>query len=217
MEAILIVVLRTLGMYFIIFLILRLMGKRELGEISIFDLVIFIMLAEMAVISIENLEKGFFYSIVPMVILLIIQRLSAKISLKSQKVREMLDGKPSIIIQNGKIDEQEMKHQRYNMDDLLINLHEKGIQLVQDVELAILEPNGKLSVFEKKNNPVQIYSPLISDGTIQHHVLKQIEKDENWLKEELKKLGYNQIDSISYCSMNKDGTLYVDESNLNKE
>ncbi|WP_044158332.1 DUF421 domain-containing protein [Virgibacillus sp. MSP4-1] len=216
MESIGIVVLRTIGMYFVIFIILRSMGKRELGEISIFDLVIFVMLAEMAVISIEDLDKGFFSSILPMIILLIIQRISARISLKSQKIRQLLDGKPSIIIQDGKIDEKEMNYQRYNMDDLLINLHEKGIQLVQDVELAILEPNGKLSVFEKKDHPVKIYSPLISDGVIQHHVLEQMGKDEKWLREKLKKSGYHEIDRISYCSLNKDGTLHIDESNLNK-
>ncbi|MRG88251.1 DUF421 domain-containing protein [Salinibacillus xinjiangensis] len=201
-------------MYLILYLLLRIMGKRELGEISIFDLVIFIMLAEMAVISIEDLKKGFFYSIIPMVVLLIIQRISAKVSLKNQKIREIIDGKPSIIIQNGKIDEKEMKHQRYNIDDLLINLHEKGILLVQDVELAILEPNGKLSVFEKKNNPVEYYEPLIADGKVQYQVLKRMGKSEEWLEGQLRHMGYEDTKSISYCSMNKDGSLHVDESNL---
>ncbi|WP_323742108.1 DUF421 domain-containing protein [Salinibacillus xinjiangensis] len=214
MEAVALVILRTFGMYLILYLLLRIMGKRELGEISIFDLVIFIMLAEMAVISIEDLKKGFFYSIIPMVVLLIIQRISAKVSLKNQKIREIIDGKPSIIIQNGKIDEKEMKHQRYNIDDLLINLHEKGILLVQDVELAILEPNGKLSVFEKKNNPVEYYEPLIADGKVQYQVLKRMGKSEEWLEGQLRHMGYEDTKSISYCSMNKDGSLHVDESNL---
>ncbi len=190
------------------------MGKREIGEVGVFDLVIFVMLAEMAVISIENLNKGFLYSIIPMVILLIIQRFTAYLSLKSQKAREILDGKAEILIEKGKINEQEMKRQRYNLDDLLEQLHENGIQLVQDVEYAILEPTGKLSIFEKKDKPQFIYEPIIADGIIQHETLKKMGKDEQWLRKELKKKGYATIDQIFYCSLNKDGTLYVDISNL---
>ena len=209
-----VLIIRTIGVYIIIFFIFRLMGKREIGEVGVFDLVIFVMLAEMAVISIENLNKGFLYSIIPMVILLIIQRFTAYLSLKSQKAREILDGKASILIEKGKINEQEMKRQRYNLDDLLEQLHENGIQLVQDVEYAILEPTGKLSIFEKNDNPQFIYEPIIADGIIQHETLKKMGKDEQWLRKELKKKGYATIDQIFYCSLNKDGTLYVDISNL---
>lgn len=209
-----VLIIRTIGVYIIIFFIFRLMGKREIGEVGVFDLVIFVMLAEMAVISIENLNKGFLYSIIPMVILLIIQRFTAYLSLKSQKAREILDGKAEILIEKGKINEQEMKRQRYNLDDLLEQLHENGIQLVQDVEYAILEPTGKLSIFEKNDNPQFIYEPIIADGIIQHETLKKMGKDEQWLRKELKKKGYATIDQIFYCSLNKDGTLYVDISNL---
>ncbi|MBB6451892.1 uncharacterized membrane protein YcaP (DUF421 family) [Salirhabdus euzebyi] len=211
-----IIVLRTFGAYIVVFGILRIMGKREIGEIGILDLVIFIMLAEMAVISIESVDKSFLFSITPMVILLIIQRITARVSLNSQKARRWMDGRPAVIIREGKLDEKEMSEQRYNIDDLLIQLHDKGIQLIQEVELAILEPNGRLSVFEKKDNPVKFYEPLILDGKIQHKVLEIMNKDEKWLKKELGKLGYEDNEQISYCSMNKDGSLHVDETNKEK-
>jgi uncharacterized membrane protein YcaP (DUF421 family) len=208
------VVARTIGTYVVIFFIFRVMGKREIGEVGVLDLVIFVMLAEMAVISIESPEKGFIKSLIPMFVLLAVQRFTSYLSLKSIKMREFLDGKASIIIRNGKIDEKEMKRQRYNINDLLEQLHSKGIQLIQDVELAILEPTGKLSIFEKKNHPMEIYEPLVIDGIIQQETLQKIEKDEVWLKGELKKLGNVDLKKVSYCSLNRDGTLYVDVSNV---
>nr|WP_302328507.1 DUF421 domain-containing protein [Salirhabdus salicampi] len=189
---------------------LRLMGKREIGELSILDLVIFIMVAEMAVISIDDLKRNFFMAVFPMVLLLGIQHFTAYLSLKNQKAREILDGKPSVIIHGGKLVEREMRKQRYNMDDLLTQLRDKGIQHVQEVELAILEANGKLSVFEKKNNPMLIYKPLIVDGKIQHEALEEAKKKEEWLRNQLKRQGYTDIRNISYCALNQNDTLHVD-------
>ncbi|MBO8155960.1 MAG: DUF421 domain-containing protein [Bacillaceae bacterium] len=207
---------RTFLAYIILFVIFRLMGKREVGELGIFDLVIFIMLAEMAVFSIEDLDKKFIYGLVPMLVLLGIQRLSAYISLKNLKVRRWLDGKPSIIIHKGKVDEQEMRRQRYNLDDLLMQLREKGILKIQDVELAVLEANGRLSVFEKKDQPILPIEPLIQDGIIIHNSLQEIGKSEQWLKRELSKLGYSNFKKIMYCSLNDDGTLFVSHQEESK-
>ncbi|TCT27101.1 uncharacterized membrane protein YcaP (DUF421 family) [Melghiribacillus thermohalophilus] len=212
MDAIVIwgLIYRTVLAYIILLLIFRLMGKREVGELGIFDLVIFIMLAEMAVFSIEKPEKHFLYAIVPMIVLLMIQRFTAFISLKNLKIRRWIDGKPSIIIHDGKIDEKEMKSQRYNIDDLLMQLRDKGVQKIQDVDLAVLEANGKLSVFEKKSKPIIPIDPLIEDGKIIDDALHELGKDKQWLKEKLKQSGYVNMDQISYCTVNDDGSLYVD-------
>src|SRR5690625_4164167 len=158
--------------YLIIFTIFRLMGKREIGELSIMDLVVFILLAEIAVLSVENTDKSFLLTITPMFILLIIQRTTARLSLKSVWFRTFLDGKPSIIIRRGKIDEKEMKKQRYNFDDLLVQIREKGISDVKDVELAVLETNGKLSVFKKEDQPPMTIDPLIIDGQVQKKAME---------------------------------------------
>lgn len=116
-------------------------------------------------------------------------------------------------INNGKIDEKAMRKQRYNFDDLLIQLREKNIKNVADVEFAILEPSGKLSVFEKERGKKETPSlalPLIKDGVIQEEHLALINQTCDWLIEQLKKRGYERIDYISYCTY-ENGTFYIDE------
>lgn len=213
------IILRTVLIYFIILLVLRFMGKREIGQLSILDFVVSIMIAELAVISIENIRVPMMNTIVPILILCIIQISLAWVSLKSEKLRKMIDGKPSVLINKGKIDEEEMKKQRYNFDDLMIQLRQSNIRRLSDVEFAILEPSGKLSVIEKteqeKNDPdyaakVELPLPLVLDGKVQTEHLERIEKTPLWLRQELRKLGYKDIKKISYCSLNDNQTFYVD-------
>lgn len=213
------IILRTLLIYFIILIVLRFMGKREIGQLSVLDFVVSIMIAELAVISIENIRVPMMQTIVPIVILSLIQITLAFVSLKSQNLRKLIDGKPSILINKGKIDEEEMRKQRYNFDDLLIQLRQSKVRNVSDVEFAILEPSGKLSVIEKtekeKEFPnyaekVTLPLPLILDGKVQEGHLEQIEKTPLWLRQELRKLGYKDIKKISYCSLNDNQTFFVD-------
>jgi uncharacterized membrane protein YcaP (DUF421 family) len=204
------IIARTLFLYVLIVLIFRLMGKREVGELSILDLVVFIMIAETAVVGIENTEKPLIHTVIPMTLLMGIQITLATISLKNKKVRDLLDGKPSMLIENGKINEQEMRKQRYNFDDLLTQLREKNINNLADVEFAILEPTGKLSVFEKDDKKRStLHLPLIVDGTIQEHHLKILDKTNLWLRQQLRELGYRNIKDISFCSFDN-GTFYID-------
>ncbi|RFU71608.1 DUF421 domain-containing protein [Peribacillus saganii] len=209
MEEYFMMVLRTIFMYFIILLIFRLMGKREIGEVSILDLVVFVMIAEMAVVAIEDRSRNISEALLPMFVLLVIQVGMAMLSIKSQKFREMVDGKPSLIINHGKIDEKVMKQQRYNFDDLLVQLREKGIIHLSDVEFAILEPSGKLSVIKKDEGEKNIALPLILDGKLQTQNLAGLGRDITWLKAELKKRGFDDFDSISFCSM-ENGRLFID-------
>lgn len=144
--------IRTIGMYILVFIVLRLMGKREIGKLSVLDLVISVMIAEIAVIGIEDPSKSWMSGIVPIVILLIVQIFTAVISMKSRKVRVFLDGKPSVVVANGEIYREELKKQRYNLDDLLLQLRENGITSISEVDFAILETSGKLSVIPKPNS-----------------------------------------------------------------
>lgn len=141
---------RTMLLYIIILIIFRLMGKREIGELSVLDLVVFIMLGEMAVVAIENTDKSLWHQLVPMIFLMCIQIILSVISLKFQRFRHLIEGEPAILINAGKIDEKKMRKQRYNIDDLMMQLREQGVGDVRDVEYAILEPSGKLSVFQNK-------------------------------------------------------------------
>lgn len=216
MEEHLIIVFRTLFLYVLILIIFRLMGKREIGELSILDLVVFIMIAEMAVVAIEDTKDPLIHTILPMMLLMVIQIILAIISLKSKRFRDFVDGKPTIIINRGKIDEHEMRRQRYNFDDLMSQLREKDIRSIADVEFAILEASGKLSVIEKEKDENKkaiegdITIPLIMDGMINEDNLKRIDKTNFWLRQELKKLGYKDIKTISFCSF-ENGSFFIDK------
>lgn len=199
-------------MYFAILIIFRLMGKREIGELSVLDLVVFIMIGEMAVVAIENHNEPVVNTLLPMVVLLGIQIALALFSLRSNRIRKLIDGKPSILISKGKIDEKEMRKQRYNFDDLLMQLRSKDIDNIADVEFAILETSGQLSVVKKsknKNKPASYTEPLIVGGKIQQNNLKKSNKTEAWLRSELQKRGYGDISLISFCSY-QDGAFYID-------
>ncbi|MFD3449380.1 DUF421 domain-containing protein [Microbacteriaceae bacterium 4G12] len=207
---------RTILLYAVIILIFRLMGKREIGQLSVVDLLVFIMLGEMAVFAVENIKKPLWHQIVPMFTLMIIQISLAFISLKSQKARRLLEGEPSIIIRAGKIDEKEMRRHRYNFDDLLVQLREKDIGDIREVEYAILEPTGKLSVFQKqkskksKNSQSVFTFPLVIDGVIQEDNLQKMDKTNLWLRQKLRDLGYYDVKQISFCSF-QDGQFFVDK------
>ena len=110
-----IVIFRTIFFYFFIFIIYRIMGKREVGQLSITDLIVSLLIAELTVISVENYDKSILYSLIPIVILVLLQCILAFISLKKPKFRLMLEGNPSLIIKNGKINYNEMLKQRYNL------------------------------------------------------------------------------------------------------
>ncbi|AIW38279.1 MULTISPECIES: DUF421 domain-containing protein [Bacillus] len=210
MEDIFIITFRTIVLYFIILVIFRLMGKREIGELSILDLVVSIMIAEIAVLAIENVKDKLLHTIVPIVVLMIIQVSLAFISLKSQKIRQLLDGKPTIIIKQGKIDERAMRSQRYNFDDLLMQLRENNIDRISDVSYAILESSGKLSIVKKKDNKdKQMETSLIVDGVIQNEHLDRIGKDKHWLEKKLAKRGYRDLSVISFCTFT-DGAFFID-------
>ncbi|RBW70425.1 DUF421 domain-containing protein [Bacillus taeanensis] len=212
------ILLRTLFLYFFILLIYRLMGKREIGQLSVLDLVVSIMIAELAVVSIESPETPLIKTVLPIIILFVIQIMMAYFSLKSKSIRELIDGTPSVLINRGKIDEKEMKKQRYNFDDLLVQLREKDISKLSDVEFAILEPSGKMSVIKKnisqgssnKSSSSLMMLPLILDGKVQEEHLKQLDKTPLWLRQELRKLGYRDIKKISYCSLDQNNTFFID-------
>lgn len=143
------ILLRTVFIYFAVFCMLRVMGKREIGKLSVFDLVISIMIAEIAVLVIEDVKKPVWEGLLPMIVLVGVQLLLAYVMLKSLWLRRFFDGKPSYIIKRGKIDRKEMSRQRYNLSDLMLQLRQNNVTDVAEVEFAILETTGKLTVVRK--------------------------------------------------------------------
>lgn len=185
----------------------RIMGKREVGQLGIIDLIVSILIAELVAISIENIKASVFITIIPIVALVALELLLGYTSLKSKKFRTFFDGKPSIIIDSGKVNYKEMVRQRYTMDDLLFELRQRGIKSLENIEYALLEANGKLSIFEKKILDTDYPLPLIIDGEVQFSTLKKINKTKFWLDNILRK---KQIvyDEIFYCFYKKN-SLYI--------
>lgn len=196
----LIVVLKTIFFYFFILIIYRIMGKREIGQLSIQDLVVSILIAEMVAISIENKTDPLVYTVFPIIILVLLEIVMAFISLKCNKIRHIIEGKPALIINKGVINFKEMVKQRYTLDDLLLELRTNKIKNLMDVEYAVLENNGKLNIFKynflkiKSENPF----PLILDGKVETSTLKYINKDEKWLLDLLSKDNLS-VSEIFYC------------------
>jgi len=177
----LIVIFRTVFFYFFIFVIYRIMGKREVGQLGIIDLIVSLLIAELTVISIDAYDKSILYSLIPIVILVLLQCILSYFSLKKPKFRLFLDGNPSVIVKNGKINYNEMLKQRYNLDDLLVQLRDKGYRSIEEVEYAILESNGSLSVFPYDNGNSPLPLPIILDGDIQEDTIKHLKKDKKWV------------------------------------
>ena len=176
-----IVIIRTIFFYLFIFLIYRIMGKREVGQLSITDLVVSLLIAELTVISIEDYEKSMLYSLIPIIVLVLLQCILSYLSLKKPKFRIFLEGNPSVIIKGGKINYNEMLKQRYNLDDILVQLRDKGYRSIEEVEYAILESSGTLSVFPYETGKSPLPLPLILDGDIQEDTIKHLKKDKKWV------------------------------------
>lgn len=210
------VIFRTTFFYFFILLAYRIMGKREVAQLGIIDLIISILIAELAAMSIENYKESIFLTIVPIVILVIIEVALAYISVKSKKLKLTLEGKPVLLICNGKINYKELIRQRYTMDDLLLNLRQQSIKSIDEVEYAILEANGKLSIF--KYNIFKMKSsfpmPLVLDGKIQTKTLEYLHKDINWINKELFKNNLTS-ENIFYAFYKKNKIYVIKKSELN--
>ncbi len=200
---------RTLFFYFFILLSYRIMGKREIAQLSISDLTISILMAELVAISIENREDQMILTIMPILLLVILEVVLAFLQLKFNTFRNFMDGKPSLIVDKGKLNIKEMVKQRYSVDDLLLALRGNQIKSIDEVDYAILETNGKLSIFKKGllKQSGTYPLPIIIDGKIEHHALVGIKKSEDWLKQSLRENGMTVEDTLyAFYKQNK---IYV--------
>ena len=197
------VIIYTIFMYFYLIFIIRIMGKREVGSLSIFDLAVYFTISDLITICIVDHSIPISVAIVSVAVLCFLQILIAKLTLKSKKIRDIIDGKKSIIISDGVIDFKEMKKQRYTIDDLYSQIREKGIDSITLIKWAILENNGKLSIITKKDSISNFPDPLIVDGFIVLENLKKANINEKEFLENIKNSGINNIKDIRLC-------IYVD-------
>lgn len=221
---------RTIILYILVVAALRIMGKRQIGELQPSELVVAIMISELAAIPMQATGIPLINGILPILTLIIAEVTLSFVTLKSEKARKIISGSPSVLIQNGKIDEKEMEKLRFNMDDLLEELRLSNCPNIADVEFAILETSGQLSVIPKsQKRPViaedinistkyeGIPLTLISDGNINRTNLRIANLDQQWLIGELTKLGVSNPSDVFFASLDTEGNLYYQLKSKEKE
>lgn len=222
-------VVRTLIFYAILLLLLRIMGKREIGSLSPFDLVVTIMIAELAALPMENPDITLLNALVPILTLTLAEIAVSYVTLKSETVRILLTGIPSIIIRGGEIIESEMRRVRYNLSDLMLQLRLKGVSDIADVEVAILETNGELSVILKSQRRPLVPADLgieteyeglplilIVDGVANEFNLRQAGLDNQWLRDRLQERGIGSVEEVLLASLDTVGKLFVQRKNRSR-
>ena len=160
----LVVFTRAVILFVIVFLVIRLMGKKELSQIEPFEFVIIVLIADLASGPMSDRNMTTFYGIVPILALLVMYMILSFLLKTNKKVQNFVSGNPVLLISNGKIIEKEMKKQEYMIEDLMCQIRSKGIFKIQDVAYAILETNGNLSIMTKAECQGKLPLNIISDG-----------------------------------------------------
>lgn len=219
-----IVFIRALLLYTVVVIVMRMMGKRQVAQMQPFELVIMIMIADLAATPMEDMDIPLINGIIPIIALLSLQVLISYFSLKSEKFRNFICGKPSILIHKGRIDQAEMHRLRININDLLEALRNKDYFNVSDVEYAILETNGQISIEPKPDKrPVEtgdlgvmvqeedLPVTLISDGRLNDNKLRKLGHDKKWLMDQLKKQNIDNVANVFFAFLSSDGKFYAQE------
>ncbi|NSW89630.1 MAG: DUF421 domain-containing protein [Firmicutes bacterium] len=220
----LIVFIRTLILYFLVVVVMRIMGKRQIGQLQPFELVVAIMISELAAVPMQDTAIPLINGIIPILTLLIAQMLLSFISMLNVWARGVICGTPSILIENGKINEQNLRKEMYTLNDLLEQLRSSNIYNISDVEFAILETNGQLSIIPKsQKRPVNAEDlnistkyeglplDLIIDGRVMIKNLQKANLNTEWLKNELRNFGIDNLNNVLFASLDTNGNLYYQE------
>lgn len=216
-----IVMFRTIILYFIVVITMRIMGKRQIGEMQPFELVIAIMVSELASMPMQDPRIPLIHGVIPIITLLVLQILISYAELKSERARSMFSGKPSIVIENGKLDINQLKQDRFNLNDLLEELRLQGYYDIEDIEYAILETSGQVSIIPKTNletvtrkdlnikcTQAKLPISLILDGNVNVSNLKIINRDMDWLNKELKKNKINSYKEVFIALIDSKGDFF---------
>lgn len=225
-----ILVIRTIILYSFLLIIMRLMGKRQLGQLEPFDLVTALMISELAALPMEDNRMPLISSMIPITTLVILQIITSIIQLKSEKARTLLNGEPSILIKDGEVDLNELRNQRFNLDDLLEELRLNGYFNLSDIHYAILETNGNISIMPKEENTpitpkflnigVQEKSMpmiIINDGTINKQNLEKVGKNMKWVKKQLRKSNIESYEDVFIGIVYEDDKFFYQLKENNKK
>ena len=224
----LITFVRATVLYIIVLVVMRAMGKREIGQLQPFEFVIAIMIADLATIPMTEIGTPIINGIVPILGLLIMHLFISYINLKSIKMRALICGKPSILIYRGRINEDVMIKERFTINELQERLRSLSIDSIADVEYAILETCGQISVIEKpEKRPARpedfgivpdyegICYDLVIDGVVMEENLKLLNKDYNWLKTEVEKFNITPEEAL-IVTINGNNEIFCQEKSRKK-
>lgn len=219
----LVIIIRTLILYSTVVFSLRLMGKRQIGELQPSELVVAIMISDVATVPMQSLDIPLLLGIIPVLTLLFAEVVTSYISIKSRTLRKFFMGEPSIVVYNGVICEKELMKQRFNLSDLLEELRVLGCFDISDVFVAVLETNGKLSVIPRDNARAATVEDLqlknvrheglpctvILDGKLNKCELARSGKTEEQIMKELKKRGAKKISDVFIASVDAEGEMFM--------
>ena len=204
------VFIRTLIIYVMLIAIMRFLGKRQIGEMQISELVTTFLLSELASGPLTNAALPLSFAFVPVITIICLEVIFSFLPVKIPLFKRLLDSKPSIVIRAGIPDRREMTRMRMTMEDLICELHIAGYSTPDEIEYAILEPNGKLSFFKKQQAPTVngIAHPVIIDGKICKYALCSAGKSRTWLLRELRKINTEQK-SVFLMTVDDEGSVKV--------
>lgn len=208
-----ITVLRTIIMYVFVVIILRVMGKRQIGELEASELVVTIIISEIAALPITDAGVPLSGSMLAILILLVLEIFLSQAAYKNVFIRTMLYGKPSTFFKNGKLDRAEMEKQRFNVADLMEEIRNSGAVSLSQIEYVVMETNGKVSVILNaenspitpsdmniKTSPLYMNYVIIDNGNIIRSNMKRLGLNDDWLSSQLKKNKIDHIKDIFYLS-----------------
>lgn len=221
----LLIIIRTLILYTTVVLCLRIMGKRQIGELQPSELVVAIMISDVATVPIEALDIPLLSGIIPVLTLLLAEVITSYLSLKSRFIRKFIMGEPSLVIYNGVICEKELERNRFNLNDLLEELRLLGLFDISDVYIAVLETSGKLSVVPKteaRNVTVEdmglknvrregLPCTVIMDGRFNHAEIKRSGKSKEYIVKILNTRGIKSPKDVFIASIDSEGKMFVQE------
>lgn len=217
-----IIFFRTVIMYFFVVITLRSMGKRQIGELEPSEFVVTIMISELASMPIQERSQPLLTSILAILMLVILEIIVSFTAYKSVKARKILYGKPSMLFENGKINQKEMEKQRFNMNDLIEVVRNNGASRLDEVEYVIVETNGNVSVLLKsdqqplKPGDIGIKPPkteisymIIDNGTINFENLKGLGYNSDWLKKQLANENIKSPKDVFYFGADRQGNTFL--------
>lgn len=218
------VFIRTVIIYFLLVFIMRIMGKRQLGELELSELIVTFLLSEIATVPITEPDRSMLAAIVPIITLAVLEIGTSFIMLKIPSLKRLLSSSPSVVISKGIIDIKAMKKARISIDELLCQIRQNGVFDLDEVDYAILEENGKMSVIPKSSHRQPdrqdlnitcedngVMHVLISDRHPNEHTLKIIGKDKDWLQNKIKSLG-TSFNDIFCMTIDDAGKIFIQKN-----